>query len=81
MRKNLWKAMCLAMVLACTPVPAMAADVTSENVAVEYKEDTITPRADILYYVHQSFNGVKMHRLWNETKGVWVGPWEECDCR
>lgn len=81
MRKNLWKAMCLAMVLACTPVPVMAADETSEVRVEETTNDTITPRADIIYYVHQWFNGVKLHRLWNETKGEWIGIWEECHCK
>lgn len=81
MRKNLWKAMCLAMVLACMPVPAMAADLQDQVAVAENTNESVEPRADIIYYVHAWMGQLKVHRLWNETKGVWVGPWEECDCK
>ena len=81
MKKNFLKVMCLTMALACMPVPAMAATNSESVSAVETDAESVEPRADVIYYVHTTVNGVKMHRLWNETKGVWVGQWTECDCK
>ena len=81
MKKNLLKAMCLTMALACMPVPAMAATNLESVSAVETAAESAEPKADVIYYVHTTVNGVKLHRLWNETRGVWVGPWEVCHCK
>lgn len=81
MKKNLLKAMCLTMALACMPVPAMAATNSESVSAVETAVESAEARADVIYYVHTTVNGVKLHRLWNETRGVWVGPWKVCDCK
>lgn len=81
MKKNCLKAMCLALALACMPVPVMAATTEGCSCVNVCSDESVSPRADIIYYVHSYLNGVRMHRLWNETKGEWVGLWSICDCK
>lgn len=38
------------------------------------------PRADVKYWVHKTQNGIKMHRLWNETQNKYEGSWVICNC-
>lgn len=81
MKKNWMKVLCLTIALTCMPVSAIAANAAEHGSVAGSEEDTVSPRADIFYYVHKYIGGVRMHRLWNETKGEWVGPWEVCHCK
>ena len=63
MKKNFLKVMCLTMALACMPVPAMAATNAKSVNTVEGDAESVEPRADVIYYVHTTLNGVKLHRL------------------
>lgn len=81
MKKNFMKVMCLTMALGCMPVPVMAATNLEPLSVVVSDLESIEPRADVIYYVHAMAGSLKMHRLWNETKGEWIGLWEVCDCK
>lgn len=38
-------------------------------------EETVTPQSDVLRWVFKEENGKLYKRLYNATKGVWVGDW------
>ena len=72
MKKKLAKLLIIATMLGTMNVPSVA--FAGEN------DYTITPRADIKYYVHDTYNGVKMHRLWNQTQNRYDSLWTICNC-
>lgn len=40
--------------------------------------NTISQRAEKLVWKYKSINGKLYKRLWNQTKGEWVGKWTPC---
>lgn len=54
-----------------TPIPTL---LSSEFSTASY---TIAPRGDVTIWKYKIVNGVKYQRLWNKSKGCWVGDWEK----
>ena len=78
MRKNKRKkqlttilgAVCLCAGLLATPVAAMP---VQANAPVE--EPGISPNSDIIQWVFKVTDGKLYKRLYNHTKGIWIGDW------
>lgn len=47
------------------------------NNIISYK-NTIAPRKDKLVWKYKSINGILHKRLWNQSKGKWIGNWIPC---
>lgn len=41
-------------------------------------QSNITPRADDIRYVYQVRHGTLYKRLYNFSKGIWIGDWIAC---
>ena len=42
------------------------------------QNESISPRADKLVWKYKVINGSLYKRLWNQSKGKWIGNWVPC---
>lgn len=84
MRKTKLIISCLAaLTLLSTVSPCIANANEQESVVISEistaavkPEDTVDPQSDIIRWVYQEYpDGSLYKRLYNYTKGIWVGDW------
>jgi ABC-type oligopeptide transport system substrate-binding subunit len=81
MKKSKLIVSCLAaLTLACTVVPcsthAYANTTTQKPTVISNSEESIMPLSDDIRYVYKiTEDGKKYKRLYNYSKGMWIGDW------
>lgn len=80
MKKKLFMSMLTAsLVCSCAgfAFTAQAETIASTGAAAASdSSDVIMPRADIIKYIYKDVDGKTYRRLFNFSKGVWIGDWE-----
>lgn len=84
MKKKLFMSMLTAsLVCSCAgfAFTAQAETIASTGAAASAaaasdSSDVIMPRADIIKYIYKDVDGKTYRRLFNFSKGVWIGDWE-----
>ena len=81
MKKSKLIVSCLAaLTLVCTVAPcstnANANTITQESAVIDSSDEGIMPCSDIIQYVYRvTEDGKKYKRLYNYSKGMWIGVW------
>lgn len=63
------------LIIYCSFAMFMAPAATLQTQAATPPDTTISPQADVKYYVFKDENGARWKRLWNSTKRVYEGDW------
>ena len=80
MKSKILKLLSIAALLCFMSFPAVSYGQSHAGTECVHGSYEISPRADVTYLVHRTVNGVKQHRLWNETKGKYDTLWVSCNC-
>ncbi len=77
MKKSKLIVSCLAaLTLACTVTHVYANTTTQKPTVISNSEESIMPLSDDIRYVYKiTEDGKKYKRLYNYSKGMWIGDW------
>ncbi len=74
--KKLVFATLLVATIFCSSSVTFAANIEDIEVDnhIEYSDDSIEPRADVIVTKFRYYEGKYQYRRWNQTRGYWVDP-------
>ncbi len=83
MKKNIFNTLGVLILFVCINlIPGMYNTEFLNNIEkIKIEKNGIEPKADVIYYVHTTLNGIRMHRLWNQTQNRYEGTWSICNCK